>query len=50
MKLKDKRFQRVDQFKYLGTIITQDNGKNRKFNIDWLQSANRYFYGIEKNL
>jgi len=40
-------FKRVDQFKYLGSIITQDNDIKTEISMR-LQSANKCFFGLSK--
>ncbi|KAL4143760.1 hypothetical protein QTP88_006047 [Uroleucon formosanum] len=41
------KFKRVDQFKYLGSIITQDNDIKTEISMR-LQSANKCFFGLIK--
>lgn len=47
IEVEEYSFKRVDQFKYLGLIITQD--KDIKIDISTrLQSAHKCFYGLGK--
>jgi hypothetical protein len=47
IKVEEYKFRRVDQFKYLGSIITQDNDIKTKISMR-LQSANKCFFGLTK--
>jgi hypothetical protein len=43
------KFEKVTQFKYLGTSITYDNGLSVEIN-DRIIRANRSYYGLNKKL
>ncbi|VVC38751.1 Reverse transcriptase domain [Cinara cedri] len=47
IEVEEYKFKRVDQFKYLGSIITQDNDIKTEI-LMRLQSANKCFFGLSK--
>ncbi|KAL4091796.1 hypothetical protein QTP88_026430 [Uroleucon formosanum] len=47
IEVEEYKFKRVDQFKYLGSIITQDNDIKTEISMR-LQSANKCFFGLSK--
>jgi exonuclease III len=47
IEVEEYRFKRVDQFKYLGSVITQNNDIKTEISTR-LQSANKCFYGLSK--
>jgi hypothetical protein len=47
IEMEEYKFRRVDQFKYLGSIITQDNDIKTEISMR-LQSANKCFFGLSK--
>ncbi|VVC44605.1 Reverse transcriptase domain [Cinara cedri] len=47
IEVEEYKFKRVDQFKYLGSIITQDNDIKTEISTR-LQSANKCFFGLSK--
>lgn len=47
IELVEYKLKRGDQFKYLESIITQDNDLKKEISMR-LQSANRCFYGLKK--
>ena len=49
IKIEELKFKRVSQFKYLGSMITEDNDIKTEVSTR-IQLANRGFYGLEKVL
>jgi hypothetical protein len=47
IEVEEYKFRRVDQFKYLGLIITQNNDIKTEISMR-LQSANKCFFGLSK--
>jgi len=47
IKVEEYKYKRVNQFKYLGSIITQDNDTKIEISMI-LQSANKCFFGVSK--
>lgn len=45
--MEEYRFKRVNQFKYLGSVITQNNDILTEISMR-LQSSNKCFYGLNK--
>jgi hypothetical protein len=45
IEVEEYKFRRIDQFKYLGSIITQDNDIKTEISMR-LQSANKCFFGL----
>lgn len=48
IELEEHTFKKVSQFKYLGSIITQDNERETVVSSR-IQLANKGYYGLEKN-